>query len=96
MLDLLNDERVQTDTLLLLSDEIPCEMADSTKYSPDGRSVESSRSCGASAKWRLVLRWHHLIDTLDEHLLCQRHLEIWHTFRLVEDPPWDIAFLAEI
>ena len=96
MLDLHNGERVQTDALPLLSSAIPCEMADPARYSPGGRSVESFRPCGAAAIWRLVLRWHHLVNTLDEHLLCQRHLEIWHTFRLVENPPWDIALLAQI
>jgi len=96
LLDLLNDERVQTDALPRLSDEIPCEMADAVSYSADGRSVESFRPCGAAAEWRLVLRWHHLPDPLDEHLLCQRHLEIWQTFQLVENPSWDIALIARL
>jgi len=33
---------------------------------------------------------------LDEHLLCERHLEIWQTFRAVENPSWDIHVIAQI
>jgi len=96
MLDLVTDERVHTDALPLLSDEIPCEMADPVRCSPDGQSVESFQPCGAAAVWRLVLRWHYMVDNLDEHLLCQRHLEIWQVFRLVENPAWNIALLDRL
>ncbi len=75
---------------------IPCEMADPVTYSPDGRSVETFRPCGAGAEWRLVLRWHHGPGSPDEHLLCDRHLGVWQVFRLVENPSWDIALLAKL
>ena len=96
MLDVLDHTRTRTDALPFLIDEIPCEMADPIRYSPDGQSVESFRPCGAAADWRLVLRWHHLVDLLDEHFLCERHLQIWMTFRIVESPPWDIALLERV
>ncbi len=44
------------------SDDIPCEMAVPVEYAPDGRSVLSFRPCVIPAKWRLVLRWPHLVD----------------------------------
>lgn len=75
---------------------IPCEMAEPVTYSADGHSVESFRPCGAAAEWRLVLRWHHGPQLPDEHLLCDRHLGVWQTFRAVENPAWDIALLARL
>lgn len=95
-LDLLEDARIHTEALPRFSDDIPCEMAVPVKYSPDGQSVELFRACGMSAKWRLVIRFHHVFDLLDEHVLCDQHLSIWQTFKAIDDPPWDIAFLGQM
>jgi len=94
--NLADEVRVDNHLLTLLGVEIPCEMADPVTYALDGKSVESLRPCETAAQWRLVLQWHHLPDTLDNHLLCHRHLGIWHLFKAVEDPPWDIAHLGKL
>ena len=96
MLEVLDRLRAQTIAEPYLSDRVSCEMADPIRYSPDGQSVESFRPCGAAADWQLVLRWHLLVDLLDQHFLCERHLEVWMTFRIVESPPWDIALLERV
>ena len=70
---------------------IPCEMADPASYSSDGRRAQSFHPCGAAAQWRLVLRRRHSPSLPDEHLLCDRHLGVWQTFRAVENPSWDIS-----
>jgi hypothetical protein len=82
---------VDTLTLSRVSDVIPCEMADPLAYAADGTSVDSFKECADAAEWRLVLCWNSVPSSRDEHLLCSRHLSIWETFRLVENPPWDIV-----
>jgi len=96
LLDLLPDILVETKVLPTPSDKVPCEMADPVTYCPNGRDVETFQPCGVAAEWRLVLRWHHSPEALNEHVLCERHLSIWQTFRAVENPPWDIVLLTRI
>lgn len=96
ILDDLAGEQIQTESLLKEREKIPCEMAEPVTYAADGESVEVFRPCRAAATWRIVLRWHHLPVIPDEHLLCQRHLEIWQTFRIVENPPWDFNVIAPL
>lgn len=90
------EQQVETDLLPRLSAVIPCEMAIPVSYSPDGQTVESFRPCDHAAVWRHVIRWPELPDVLDEHLLCQQHLELWQTFRAVEHPSWEVVVLARL
>jgi hypothetical protein len=93
---ILAETDVELVALPRVSDVIPCEMADPVAYAADGTSVETFKECADEAEWRLVLRWHSVPGSRDEHLLCSRHLSVWDAFRLVENPPWDVVHRARL